>query len=150
MPARVLSEITSVLVPVDGTEAAYRALHVAADLAKRTRARLHLIYVIEVPRSLALDAPMEDELQRAEAALDRAEQIADEHGVAATGELVQARQAGHAIVDEAVERGVDAIMIGVTYHRPLGHFELGGVARYVLEHAPEQVWLIRAPEPVER
>lgn len=147
MAGRVLAEVSSMLVPVDGTEAAYRALHVAADMAKRTRARLHILYVIEVPRSLALDAPLEDELQRAERALERAEQIADEHGVAATGELVQARQAGHAIVDEAVERGVDAIMMGVTYHRPFGRFELGRIAQYVLEHAPEQVWLIRAPEP---
>lgn len=150
MPASALREVSSMLVPVDGTEAAYRALHLACETAKRTRASLHILYVIEVPRSVALDAPIEAELSSAEQALERAEQIADEHGIAATGDLVQARQAGHAIVDEAVERSVDAIIIGVTYQRPYGRFELGRVAQYVLEHAPEQVWLIRAPEPAAR
>lgn len=147
MSGRFPSEVTSLLVPVDGTEAAYRAVHIASQTAKRARAALHLLYVIEVPRSVALDAPIEEALQRAEQTLERAEQIADEHGISATGDLVQARQAGHAIVDEAIERGVDAIVMGVAYQRPYGKFELGRIAQYVLEHAPEQVWLIRAPEP---
>ncbi|MEX1022905.1 MAG: universal stress protein [Dehalococcoidia bacterium] len=138
--------VRSILVPVDGTPAAYEALAVASDTAKRTRAGLHVLYVIEVPRSIALDAALEAQLQRAERVLDRAERLVEEHGLSVTGELVQARQAGHAIVDEAAERGVDAIMIGVGYARPYGHFELGRVPQYVLEHAAAQVWIIRAPE----
>ena len=119
------AEVTSILVPVDGSDACHEALGVAAQLAKRTRARIHLLYVIEVPRTIALDATLEGELQRAEDVLDRAERLAEGFGVAVAGELVQARQAGHAIVDEAVERGVDLVILGVGYHRPYGRFELG-------------------------
>ena len=43
------------------------------------------------------------------------------------GDLLQARDAGHAIVDEAVERQADAIIIGVPFRRPFGEFELGRV-----------------------
>jgi len=150
VPAGSPGRVRSILVPVDGSDASYQALHVAGDLAKRARARLHLLYVIEVPRSVALDATMEGELQGGEAVLERAEQIAGGYGISVTGDLVQARQAGHAIVDEAVERGVDVVILGVGYRRPLGRFELGSVPRYVLEHAAAEVWIIRVAEPDAR
>jgi nucleotide-binding universal stress UspA family protein len=150
MAAAPPGRVRSMLVPVDGSNACHQALHVAGDLAKRTRAKLHLMYVIEVPRSIALDATLEGELERAEGVLERAEQILDGYGVSVTGDLVQARQAGHAIVDEAAERGVDVVVLGVGYQRPLGRFELGSVPRYVLEHAAAQVWLIRVAEPDAR
>lgn len=142
-----LPQVKSILVPVDGSEASQQALAMAADLAKRSRAEIHLLYVIEMPRSMALDATVEGELQHAEAILERAEAVAEGLGVSATGDLVQARQAGHAIVDEARERGVDVVIMGVAYDRPYGRFELGGTPRYVMEHASAQVWVIRAPEP---
>lgn len=147
MAINTLGSVKSILIPVDGSEAGYRALGVAADIAKRAHAQLHLLYVIEVPRSVALDTPIDVELQRAERVLGRAEKIAGECGMDVAGDLVQARQAGHAVVDEAVERGVDTIVIGVGYDRPYGEYELGGFAEYVLKHAPAQVWIIRAAEP---
>ena len=139
--------VSSILVPVDGSAACHQALALAADIAKRSKARIHLLYVIEVPRTIALDATLEGELQRAEQALEQAERVAEGHGINVTGELVQARQAGHAIVDEAVERGVDVVILGIGYNQPYGRFELGREAQYVLEHASAQVWLIREPEP---
>lgn len=145
-----LPAIESILVPVDGSSACRAAMAVAADFAKRTRAHLHLLYVIEVPRSIALDATLEGELQRAEDVLEEAERIAESYGVQATGELVQARQVGHAVVDEAAERRVDVVILGVSYERPLGHFELGGMPQYVLEHAAAQVWIIREAEASAR
>ncbi|MEX2376166.1 MAG: universal stress protein [Dehalococcoidia bacterium] len=139
--------VKSILVPVDGSEASQQALAVAADLARRNRAEVHLLYVIEMPRSMALDATVEGELQHAETILERAETLTEGLGISVTGDLVQARQAGHAIVDEARERGVDVVIMGVAYDRPYGRFELGSTPRYVMEHASAQVWVIRAPEP---
>ncbi len=150
MSAPALEGVRSILVPVDGSEAAYRAVAVAAENARRVKATLHLLYVIEVPRSVPLDAPLEGELQRAEGVLERAERIATEHGLTVEGDLVQARQAGHAVVDEGIERKVDAIVLGIDYHRPFGRFELGRLPQYVLEHSPVQVWLIRYPAPEMR
>ncbi|MQC17908.1 MAG: universal stress protein [Chloroflexi bacterium] len=142
-----LSRVSSILVPVDGSSASHQAIAVAADIAKRNRAEIHLLYVIEMPRSMALDATVEGELQHAETILERAEAVAESLGVTVTGDLVQARQAGHAIVDEARERAVDIVIIGVEYDEPYGRFELGSTPRYVLEHAAAQVWVIRAAEP---
>lgn len=150
MSTAPLAGITSILVAVDGSDAAYHALSIAADLAKRARARLHLIHVIEVPRSVPLDAPIEGELQRAEEILERAERIAESCGTRVSGDLLQARQAGHAVVDEAIERGVDTIILGIPYERPYGQYETGEFASYILEHSPVQVWLIREAEPSAR
>lgn len=141
------ADVHSYLVPVDGSEAAYHALAVACDLARRNKATVHVLHVIEVARSLALDAALDEEVRHGEEILNRAEEVASDHGVAVEGDLLQARQAAHAVVDEAVERDVDAIVMGVEYHRPLGLFELGRLPTYVLEHAPTQVWLIRYPAP---
>ena len=48
-----------------------------------------------------------------------------------------------AIVDEAIESDVDAIVVGVDYQRPYGRFRLGRLPQYVLAHAPCEVWLFR-------
>jgi nucleotide-binding universal stress UspA family protein len=142
-----LSRLKSFIVPLDGSEASFNALAEACDVARRTKARVNVLYVIEVPRTLPLDAELADEAQRGEAILDRAEQIGNSFKVHLEADLLQARQAAHAVVDEAIERGVDAIVVGIDYHRPHGHFALGRLPTYVLEHSPTEVWLIRYPPP---
>lgn len=137
----------SFLVPLDGSEAAFGALRAACETARKTKASVSVVYVIEVPRSLPLDADLVADGQRGEEILEQAESLAAQHDVRITGDLLQARQAGHVIIDEAVEQGADAIVIGLAYHRPYGRFELGGLAEYILEHAPGFVWLIRGPMP---
>lgn len=150
MAKDALDAVHTYLVAVDGGEAGYNALAMAADLAKKHRAHLHLVHVIEVPRALALDADLSAEVREGERVLQRAEKIAAEYGLNVQGDLVQARQAGHAVVDEAVERGADVIVLGADYKRPLGQFQLGRLAQYVLEHAPVLVWLVRYPSPEVR
>ena len=59
------------------------------------------------------------------------------------GELLQAREAGQAIVDEARDRGVDAIILGIGYKRLIGAFQVGRTADFVLKNAPCQVWVVR-------
>jgi nucleotide-binding universal stress UspA family protein len=139
----------SFLVPIDGSDASNGALVAACEIARKTKATVSAVYIIEVPRSLPLDADLVTECQRGEEILERAEEIAASHNVRLDGDLLQARQAGHVIIDEAMERGADAIVIGLAYHRPYGRFELGRLAEYVLEHAPGLVWLIRYPMPAE-
>ena len=140
----------SFLVPIDGTEAAYGALAVACQTASKTKASVTAIYVIEVARALPLNANLTTEEQHGEEMLEQADTLAAVHNVSLQSELFQARQTGHVIVDEAIDRGVGAIVIGVPYRRPFGRFELGPIAEYVLEHAPGYVWLVRYPDKDEQ
>jgi len=136
--------IKDILVPVNGTSVADEALTLACNLLRKSKSKVYAVYVIEVKRTLALDAEMIPEAQRAEAVLVRAEEIGEELDSKVEGEILQARDAGHAIVDEAIERDVGAIVLGVSHDRPLGELELGQTARYVVEHAPCQVIVLRS------
>ncbi|MSP22540.1 MAG: universal stress protein [Dehalococcoidia bacterium] len=138
-----LKAVKSILVAVDGSAAAYNALATVCDIARHTKARVAVVHVIEVPRAQALDADLPAEAERGEAVLTEAERLGEDHRIKVHGELVQARQAGVAIVDEAAAGAVDAIALGLGYVGPFGRFQLDEVSQYVLEHAPCDVWLFR-------
>lgn len=135
----------SILVPVNGTESSLHAVDFACNLAKRSRSKVHVVHVIEVKRSLPLDAELVGEAQAGESILAQAEAIARRLDFEVQGDLLQARDAGHAIVDEAVERQADVIVLGVPFRRPFGEFELGKVASHVLKSAHCEVILLRMP-----
>jgi len=134
-----------ILVAVNGHDADVGAVELACDLAKKPKAKIYVVYVIEVKRSLPLDAVIESEIAKAEKALTRAEEVAADVDCEVETDLIQAREVGSAIVDEAMEREVDLILIGVTYKKSYGVFSLGRVIPYVLEGAPCRVLLCREP-----
>ena len=115
-----LKDVESFLVPVDGTEAAYSALAVVCDLARQTKARVNALHVIEVPRSLPLESDMPDAALRGERILERAEAVGQEHKVTVDADLLQARRAGTPSSTKRSIGGVDAIVVGLDYHRPYG------------------------------
>ncbi len=138
-----MATATTILVPLTNTPASLEAVGVAALLAKQKKARLYAVHVIEVLRSLPLNAEMEAEARRGEQLIHRAEEIAEHHGVPLTGQLLQARDAGPAIVDEARDRNAEVIILGIGYKRLIGSFQVGRTADYILKNATSQVWVIR-------
>mgnify|MGYP001097665112 CR=1 FL=1 len=134
-------EFHKILISVTGTEVDDEAMRLACRLAKKNKAKIWAFYVITVKRSLPLDAEIESEIRKAESVLDRAQSVADEEDYKVETDVLQAREAGPAIIDEAVERGVDLILMGVPYKRRFGQFSLGTVVPYVLTNAPCRVIL---------
>ncbi len=137
------------LVPVGGGPGDARVLEVVGQLVHRHPTRITLIYVVEVIQSMPLDAELPAEIDRGETVLRRAEETARhrlghnlEH---VSTELLQARSAGAAIVDEAAQRSMDLIIMSVAgrYHR--GEYTLGRTAPYVLKNATCEVWVLRRP-----
>jgi nucleotide-binding universal stress UspA family protein len=138
-------KLKRILVAVSGRDADVEAVKLACDLAKKSKAEVYVLYVIEVKRSLPLDAVIDSEIEKAEKVLTSAEDIAGDRECEVETDLIQAREVGPAIVDEAMEREVDLILMGVTYKRRFGVFGLGRVIPYVLEEAPCRVLLCREP-----
>ena len=134
-------EFRKILVPVSGTEADEEAMRLACELAKKNKGKIWAVYVITIKRSLPLEADLESEIRQAEDILDRIETVAEEQDYEVETDLLQSREAGPTIIDEAVERGVDLILMGVTYKRRFGQFSLGSVVPYVLKNAPCRVIL---------
>jgi len=139
------TELKSFLVPVDGSSASMKAVEFACTLAKRNKGKVQVVHVIEVRRSLPIDADLADEAVRGEEILDRAELVGKRFDFEVEGDLLQAREAGHAIVDEATERGAEAIIIGIPNRRPFGEFEMGKVPTQVLKGAQCEVIILRMP-----
>ena len=116
----------------------------ALMMARKQKAKVEAIHVIKVRRSLPIDADMSSEIETAEGLLDEVERSVD-HDVAIETSLLQARDVGAAIVDEAVQTRADAIVLGLPYKRKFGEYDLGSVAQYVLKNAPCLVCVVREP-----
>ena len=134
-------EFKRVLVPVVGTEVDEETMKLACRLAKKDKGKVWAVSVVAVKRALPLDAEIDSEIQNAEDILDRVEVIAEEEDYEVETDVLQAREVGPAIIDEAVERGVDLILMGIKYKRSFGQFSLGNVVPYVLKNAPCPVML---------
>ena len=134
-----------ILVPVAGTEADDEALILACQLAKKSKAKICAVYVLTVKRALPLDANIESETRKGEDILDHVESIAEEQDYEVETNLLQAREAGPTIVDEAVGQEVDLILMGVKYKKRFGQFSLGSAVPYVLKNAPCRVILYHQP-----
>jgi nucleotide-binding universal stress UspA family protein len=137
-----------ILVPVVGNTADDEAIRLAVQVAHRDKAKVLALYVVEVQRNLPLDADTAEQVERGEMILEKADRIAKAAKGGVETEVLQARAAGPAIIDDAVERGVDLIVMGIPYRNPLGDFRMGSTADYVLKHAICPVWLCREPPQV--
>jgi nucleotide-binding universal stress UspA family protein len=130
-----------ILVPLTGTEADDETMRMACWIARRDKSKIYIMYVITIKRSLPLEAEIESETKRAEELLDRAEKIAEDEDQLVETDLLQSREVAPTIIDEAVERKIDLILMGVKYQRRFGQFSLGNIVPYIIKNAPCQVML---------
>jgi nucleotide-binding universal stress UspA family protein len=125
-----------------------RIVRLAADHARPTRGELVGVHVVEVEWSLPLDADIAARSEEAQQILDHAELQAEQLKTPLEPVLLQAREVGAALVDEAAERGADLLIVGLPYRKRFGgDFAVGRTVPYVLQHAPCEVWVVREPIP---
>jgi APA family basic amino acid/polyamine antiporter len=160
------AEYGAILVPVFGTAldddivSTAGRLADAADEPDETPPKLEVIYVIDLPLTVPLDAPPPKErMEVANAALERAMEVGGEYEtVEVATSVVRARDVGTGIVQAARERDVELIVMGgEPPSRVRGGAVLGGVAgsrpseigpitEYVLKKAPCRVLITAPPE----
>lgn len=134
-----------ILVPINGTPVDTEVLNLACRLAKEPKSKIYVVYVIEVRRSLPLDVRLDAELEKAEKALTQAEQLLEDEGCEQEASLLQAREVGPSLVDEAIDKKVDIIIVGIGYKQRFGEFSLGDIVPYILKNANCPVLLYRLP-----
>jgi nucleotide-binding universal stress UspA family protein len=125
-----------ILVPVAGTSADAETIRLACRLAKRDKGKVWAVSVVTIKRALPLDAEIESEIKKAEEILNQVETAAEEEDCEIETDVLQAREVGPAVVDEAVERGVGLILMGISYKQRFGQFSMGSVVPYVLKNSP--------------
>ena len=140
----VATERRNILVAVAGNSMDEDLVRMACNMClkgKTGRGRVIAINVVEVPRTLPLDAVVDNSAN--DRVLDTAIAVAQGLGVEIEAEVIQAREAGPAIVDEANDRDCRLIMLGLVPRSRFGQFDLGKTVPYVLEHAHGRVWVVR-------
>lgn len=134
-------------IVLGGEKLDFNLVYLGCQMAKGAKRKVHLVYVIEVPRALPLKAVLTQESEQADQLLNSAMEIAGRVGCEAVAEVVQARDAGSAIVDEAKDHRCALILIGLVRNGSKVHNDLGKVVPYVLANAPCRVWLVQDPPP---
>jgi nucleotide-binding universal stress UspA family protein len=139
-----------VVVALNGGPSDGRIVRLAADLTHETKSELIAIHVVEIDWTLPLDADIAGRSEEVQRVLDLAETVAEGAKQRLEPVLLQARDVGAAIVDEASERGADLIVLGVPFRTRFGgDFAIGRTIPYVLQNAPCTVWVVREPMPEE-
>jgi len=148
LPASVREDIdyNQILVPIVGSRITDEMMVLACQLATEKKSSIDGLYVIEVPLNLPLDALLTAERDKAGRVLATAARVADSFKVKFTPDVVTARQAGKAIVEEAIARRSEVIILGTMRKRRIGNLVFGRTADFVLDHAPCEVLLNLVPK----
>jgi nucleotide-binding universal stress UspA family protein len=136
-----------VLAPVSGGQGDRRLLESLASICQASRPRMTLVYVVEVPQAMPIDAELPMEIERGERVLADAEAYLKkrlgERNSEVFVELLQARTAGAAIVDEATEQHADLVMMATENRIRHGKITFGDSVSYVLKNCPCEVVVVR-------
>jgi nucleotide-binding universal stress UspA family protein len=153
-----------ILVPVDGSAEAARALDLAISLAKAYGAPLGMVHVVQLPAAWPLSsvwriptpasyATVQDERQTYRKAIEIVESngksilaVAEEKAKAAGLRTEKILESGHAadrIVTSASEKGYDLIVIGSRGNSGIKEMLLGSVSSHVSQHARCSVLIVR-------
>ena len=134
------------VIALNGGPSDEAIVRLAAEYARSAKAELIAVHVVEIDWTLPLDADIAGRSEEAQQALDMAEAAAERARVRLEPVLLQARDVGAALVDEATERQADLLMLGLPYRMRFGgDFAIGRTIPYVLKNAPCSVWVVREP-----
>ena len=138
------------VVALNGGPSDARIVRLAAGVARGWKAELVAVHVVEIDWTQPLDADIAGRSEDVQRVLDLAEETAEECQYKIEPVLLQARDVGAALVDEATEQRADMLILGLPYRKRFGgDFAIGRTIPYVLKNAPCAVWVVREPIPEE-
>lgn len=141
-----VSAIRKIIVPVQGTTYAYKAVELACRLGKEQKAEIFVTYVIEVPFTMPLSATMDKATAEAKSVLEHAEEIVSHSNLPCKPIMQKARQISEGIIRLAKEEAADLIVIGIHPMIGLPDKIMGRTSEAILRKAPCEVILDRRVE----
>ena|SRR5690554_1723293 len=143
----------SILVPVDGSEGAKKALDVACQLANQSDATLHILHVPEELAhetmlvwgigAIAIEASNQERDDISQQVVDKAAEAARANGITQIETAVAKGDPARTIVNEAKRRGVEAIVMGSRGLSDLRGLVVGSVSHKVSHIADCSVITVR-------
>lgn len=146
MPEALTPVFRRAVIALNGGPFDTTIVRLALELGRHTHAELIAVHVVELDWTQPLDADVAERSEEAQRVLDAAEAIAEAMHAKMEAVLVQARDVGAAIVDEAAARDADLLILGLPYRTRFGgDFAIGRAVPYALKNAPCAVWVVREP-----
>ncbi len=136
-----------ILLPTDGSDTADLAAERAIDMAARDDATLHVLYVAEKtredPTQKGLEETLTTELSDGQKTVAAIETRAGERGIEA--ETTVTPGVPRTMIEQyADEHDVGLIVIGSTGASGITEKLLGTVAKYVVNEAPADIFVVRS------
>jgi nucleotide-binding universal stress UspA family protein len=142
------SLVRDLAVAVDGSPPSREGLRLAADIARRTGARVTVVHIRHAPALEEIGA--EAGGISLEETLAGVEQAARQDAMNVFGEasagwrfVVRSGSPGREIIEAARELEVDLIIVGSKPHSTLHNLVLGSTAQYLVAHSPVRVLVAR-------
>ena len=136
---RAVGAIKKILVPTSGTFYSEKGIELACRLGEEQKAEIYLVTVLEVPRTLPLEAPMPEAEAQAEDIIKRGEEIVTLRGLQGKGEVRRGRVAGEEIIRAAKDWDADLIVMGIRTNIRMAQEILGRTSDLVIRRAPCEV-----------
>ena len=136
---RAVGAIKKILVPTSGTVYSERGIELACRLGQEQEAEIYLVNVIEVPRTLPLEAPLPEAETKAGDVIKRGEEIVTLRGLPVKGEVKRGRVAGEEIIRTAKDFEADLIVMGIRSEIRMAQEILGRTSDLIIRRAPCEV-----------
>ena len=148
LPVTPALDVHRILVPMKLGIIGEEMVATAVKLAEEHGASVEALHVIRVDLSNSIDAPLEQDQDRADESLTEAKLLGADHGVTVDGATVRARSIGAAIVSHARDVNADLIVLGSSprWRRQSRFFS--PTVDYVLRNAPCEVLIVAFPQSV--
>jgi nucleotide-binding universal stress UspA family protein len=147
-----------IVVPVDGSETAQKALVTALQMAREANGCVHLIHVVEGLTSMAADPygaysgnVVEVMRQSGRKILEDALELARAAGVQADTQLFDSfsERLAEVVADSATRFNADLMVVGTHGRRGLGRVLMGSGAEQIIRLSPVPVLVLRSSQNKE-
>ncbi len=133
----------AIMVPVLGQSLDQSAMVLACKVAAERGAQIVAAGVLEVPRSLPLNAELGEAEAQLNVQLDHARAIGGEFGIEVVTRVLRTRSAEQAVLEEALRRETQLIVLGVSPRRHLGLSLVGRTNERIMRRSPVRVVIVR-------
>jgi nucleotide-binding universal stress UspA family protein len=147
-----------IVVPVDGSETAQKALTTALQMARESNGCVHLVHVVEGLTPMAADPygaysgeVVEVMRQSGRKILDDALALARVEGVQADTQLFDnfGERLAEVVADSATRFNADLMVVGTHGRRGLGRVLMGSGAEQIIRLSPVPVLVLRSSKAKE-
>lgn len=143
---RSVGAIKTILVPVMGTDYSNRGIELACRIGMEQKAEILLTYVVEIPLSLPLDAPMPEEDKKGREILERARSVVAVHGLPSQIRMDRARNAADKLTQIVRDEDLQLIVMGIRPRAWAIENLIGRTSEAILRKLPCEVIIDAFPE----